>query len=334
MLWKIKKSQKNNCGQVGYVNIPYWNTGNVADIQCENSGNEKLDSSLDKLERSLSEDRRKFKMDDFFANSSLWDIVLEYINYLDIDLANSLINKTKFARNVKLLNSFKNLFSYTLNLEYVESESFKNRLEEIKTSVQNYSSNAKCAIDLKDKIHIDAALIQQFILSNSMFRIQHKEFYFSDIAFSEAFKNSLVSKEDFKNFFPLDFEGNKKEYVFVQSLLEFNNALSHLVMAVCKERKAAQQQNTKNAMNHFYRATLDNYKIIIRFSMRKVRNNKHIQKSFLSIRENEFLFLGEDVENKKFKFYNPNKEKLQLEEMDILNAYKTLFTTIKDEVSI
>lgn len=260
------------------------------------------------------------------------ELFIEHINYLEIDLANSLINKTKFSRNVKLLNSFKNLFSFALNPKYIEDGTFKDRLEQVKTSVQNYSSHAKNTISLKDKICIDTDLIQHFILSNSMFRTQYKEFYWSDIAFSEAFKNALVNKKDFKNYFPLKFKDEEGEidiYVFVQSLLEFHNALSHLIMAVCKECEATQQQNVKNAMNHLYRATLDNYKIIIRFSMHKVQNNEHIQKSFLSIRKGEFLLLGEDIKNKKFEFYNPNKGKPQLEEKDILNAYKILFEEIK-----
>lgn len=71
MFMKNQKSTKRDSyGKVNYVNIPYLNTGNVADIQCEKSGNKKLDSSLDKLEKSLSEDRKKFNMDDFFANPS------------------------------------------------------------------------------------------------------------------------------------------------------------------------------------------------------------------------------------------------------------------------
>lgn len=252
----------------------------------------------------------------------------EYIKYLEIDLANSLINKTKFARNVHLLNDFRNLFSYALNPKYVESEKFQQRKKDMTESVEEYCSNAKHIIELKGNIHIDAGLIQEIILSNGVFIKKHIEFYFSNIAFSDAFKKSLINKNDFKDYGLLNPKENKKEYVFVQSLLEFNNALSHLVMAVCKKHKETKEQNIKSAMHHFYRATLDNYKIIIRFSMHKAQFNEYIQ-SFLSIRKGEFFLLGKDIQNRKIDFYNPVKKRLE-QDKNILNAYKELFEAIRD----
>ena len=61
---------RGSCGKVNFVNIPYFNTGSVVDVQCEESGNEELDLLLDKLEKSLDEDCKKFKVDDFFANTN------------------------------------------------------------------------------------------------------------------------------------------------------------------------------------------------------------------------------------------------------------------------
>ena len=65
-----ENAKRDNCGKVNFVNIPYFNTGSVVDVQCKESGNKELDLSLDRLKKSLSEDRKKFKMDDFFASSS------------------------------------------------------------------------------------------------------------------------------------------------------------------------------------------------------------------------------------------------------------------------
>lgn len=57
--------------RINYINIPFLNTGSVADIQIKLEANEKLDKLLDKLEKSLIEDRQKFNMDEFFAKRSL-----------------------------------------------------------------------------------------------------------------------------------------------------------------------------------------------------------------------------------------------------------------------
>lgn len=47
----------------------------------------------------------------------------------------------------------------------------------------------------------------------------------------------------------------------------------------------------------------------------------------MSIRENEFLLLGEDLKNKKFNFYDPSLKTLR--KINILEAYKIIFEEIK-----
>ena len=61
------KSQRNSYGKVGIVNIPYLNTGSVADISCNQKEKEvELDKALQKLSDSLDKSYQKFKMDEFF----------------------------------------------------------------------------------------------------------------------------------------------------------------------------------------------------------------------------------------------------------------------------
>ncbi|EJE0173305.1 hypothetical protein M3L10_000268, partial [Campylobacter coli] len=115
---------------------------------------------------------------------------------------------------------------------------------------------------------------------------------------------------------------------FVQSLLEFNNALSHLIISISSDSEAIQQKNIHSAINHLYRATLDNYKIIIRFTIGKI-SNEDIVTSFLSIRKQEFLLLGQDLKDKNINFYSPNNKKY--EEKNIIQAYQELYKAI-DEI--
>ena len=67
---ETKELKRDSGSKIGYINIPYLNTGSVADIQIGESNNKKLDALLDKLENDLSNDRIEFKMDDFFAKSN------------------------------------------------------------------------------------------------------------------------------------------------------------------------------------------------------------------------------------------------------------------------
>ncbi|EIL6670461.1 hypothetical protein NB024_001440, partial [Campylobacter coli] len=134
-------------------------------------------------------------------------------------------------------------------------------------------------------------------------------------------KDFLPQQDDSEN-------GNIEEKVFVQSLLEFNNALSHLIISISSDSEAIQQKNIHSAINHLYRATLDNYKIIIRFTIGKI-SNEDIVTSFLSIRKQEFLLLGQDLKDKNINFYSPNNKKY--EEKNIIQAYQELYKAI-DEI--
>ncbi|MCV3419259.1 hypothetical protein L8V92_08315 [Campylobacter lari] len=262
---------------------------------------------------------------------SFENILKEYIKYIEIDLANSLINKTKFSRNVVILNNIKNIFLFALNSLYVESEDFTQRLKKLKNKVSDFQLKADNKIHFNNLL-IDLELIKKYIVSNSQFKNTCKEFYNSNIAFTEALTKH-INKEEIKDLIlQQDDKDDKddeddKEKVFVQSLLEFNNALSHLIISFSSKSEIIQNKNFNSAINHLYRATLDNYKIIIRFIMQKI-NNEGINKSFLSIREQEFLLLGEDLKNKKINFYNPESKKH--ENINLIQAYKKLYEILDD----
>lgn len=273
---------------------------------------------------------RNLKWMNFLQTQSFKNIFVEYIKYLEIDLANSLINKTKFARNVVFLNNIKNIFLNLLNPLYIESGEYQKRFENLKQQINKFQLEATNKIQINDELLVKLELIEKYIVSNSKFKIKCKEFYNSSKCFSDAFMN-YIDKKEFKDFLPQQDDsenGNIEEKVFVQSLLEFNNALSHLIISISSDSEAIQQKNIHSAINHLYRATLDNYKIIIRFTIGKI-SNEDIVTSFLSIRKQEFLLLGQDLKDKNINFYSPNNKKY--EEKNIIQAYQELYKAI-DEI--
>lgn len=272
---------------------------------------------------------RNLKWMNFLQTQSFKNILVEYVKYLEIDLANSLINKTKFARNVIFLNNIKNIFLNSLNPLYIESEEYEKRFENLKQQIDKFQLEATNKIHINNELLIELELIEKYIVSNSKFKIKCQEFYISSKYFSDAFM-SHIDKKEFKDFLSQQDNSddeNIEEKVFVQSLLEFNNALSHSIIAISSNSEAIQQKNIYSAINHLYRASLDNYKIIIRFTINKI-NNEEIIKSFLSIREQEFLLLGQDLKDKNIKFYNPNNK--NNEEKNIIQAYQELYKAINE----
>lgn len=253
------------------------------------------------------------------------DLFLLYSRYLEVDLANSLINKTRFSRNVQLLQIFKTIFFYSLRPEYIEDSTSKFERLKLQEAIDEYTGEVERKINFNIENKIDTEVIRVHIIGDSLLRRIIIDYYCSDNAFSDAFKSSLINKDEFKDFLPGELR--QGEHVFVQALLEFNNAISHLIVACCSNDKDMVKRNVKSAENHLYRATLDNYKIIIRFTIDRVKNNKEdILKSFLSIREQEFLLLGKDLKLKDINFYNSCERKDC--KAKIIEAYKTLYKDI------
>ncbi len=53
-------------------------------------------------------------------------IFASYIDYLNVDLAHSLIDKTKFSRNMNIFVFFRDIFLMLLNPAYVDSDEAEN----------------------------------------------------------------------------------------------------------------------------------------------------------------------------------------------------------------
>ncbi|WP_300795611.1 hypothetical protein [Helicobacter sp. UBA3407] len=252
----------------------------------------------------------------------LEELFFQYILYLNVDLANSLINKTKFSRNVNLLVSFRDIFLGLYNPEYNAEQD----LEKLKKAINVYNKNANTLAIQQENMRNKQEWIKH-IPQNEDLRKICVEYYHSNKKFSDACETSLINKDDFK-----DLISNAQQcessikHSFAQPLLEFNNALSHLAIFIYNSDINDKLQNVKKAQNHIYRATLDNYKMILRFTIPNLQNKENILQSFRSMREQEFLLLGENFLNKKINYCCPidNSPK----ELPIIAAYKELAKAI------
>lgn len=261
--------------------------------------------------------------------SYLEELFFQYTLYLNVDLANSLINKTKFSRNVNLLVSFRDIFLGLYNLEYITIDKAGQDLGKLEKAINAYNKNAS-TLTIQQEIMRDRQDLIKNVSRNEDLRRICVEYYHSNKKFSDAFETSLINKDDFKDLIsntqPQQCESNIK-HSFAQPLLEFNNALSHLAIFIYKGDINDQLQNIKKAQNHIYRAALDNYKMILRFTIPNLQNNKeNILQSFRSMREQEFLLLGENFLNKKINYCCPINNLSK--KLPIITAYRELVKTI------
>ncbi|WP_273214183.1 hypothetical protein [Helicobacter rodentium] len=261
--------------------------------------------------------------------SYLEGLFLQYALYLNVDLANSLINKTKFSRNVDLLVPFRDIFLGLYNPEYVAIDKAERDLGKLKKAINAYSKDASTLTIQQESMRNKQDLIKN-IAQNEDLRKICVEYYHSNKKFSDAFETSLINKNDFKDLIsntqPQQCESDIK-HSFAQPLLEFNNALSHLAIFIYKGDINDQLQNIKKAQNHIYRAALDNYKMILRFTIPNLQNNKeNILQSFRSMREQEFLLLGESFLNKKIDYRCPINNLSK--KLPIITAYRELVEAI------
>ncbi|SQC36402.1 Uncharacterised protein [Helicobacter fennelliae] len=254
----------------------------------------------------------------------LEELFFQYICYLNVDLANSLINKEKYSRNINFLVPFRDIFLGLYNPKYIAEQD----LEKLKTAINVYSKNVSTLLAIRQENMRNKQELIKHILQNEDLRKICAEYYHSNKKFSDAFETSLINKDDFKDLISnaQQCESNIK-HSFVQPLLEFNNALSHLAIFIYNGDKDDKLQNIEKAQNHIYRATLDNYKMILRFTIPNLQDNKeNILKSFYSMREQEFLLLGESFIDKRIDYLCPIEKNIR--KLPIITAYKELVKII------
>lgn len=111
------------------------------------------------------------------------------------------------------------------------------------------------------------------------------------------FKEFFISYENLHSHYESDYE------IFKDLLIEFNNTLSHILLAIinCYDNSSnikeidsnIDMKNIERAKSHLHRGALDGYKEIVILNRDIVMNNRNIFNSYITIREIEALKIGE-----------------------------------------
>lgn len=248
-------------------------------------------------------------------------LFFQYARYLKYELANSLQQNTHYAREANILIIFRDAFYFLITSHKQMNDTLKkDLLANIAENINTYIRKCPKYIDLEcEKILESDFDIMSLIDEN----------------FKDILTSYFISCEEFK----MKFDRIKKKYttdnfykhkgrsVLLQSLLEFNNALSHLAIVFYNGKDS--DGNIQKAESHLYRGCLDNYKMLIRFTL-PICKNLDIDTTFNKIRKQEFLLLGKKINNKNTQYIDPITKKK--ESITIANAYKELSTAIFQKI--
>ncbi|AJC92522.1 hypothetical protein CSUB8523_1009 [Campylobacter subantarcticus LMG 24377] len=260
-----------------------------------------------------------------------------YVKYLQIDLTNSLLNSNSCYRNIDIIIILKDVFNMLYQSDEIlekKKDKIDNLLKEIRKLIEEYDSLKeikKADLDFQ-KIEIcDDKLIADILEDEELIEL-NAHFMKANRIFRNYFNGKYIEEKVLEKF------SNKSQtyecYLFIQPLLEANNALSHLAIYIYNNgEKENELKNIDKAKSHLYRGAIDYYKMFIRFSIEKSKINKdNIFASFCSIRKQEFLSLGKNLMEKDIKLINPETGN---EEMRcIFEAYRKLFVEIKNDLDL
>jgi hypothetical protein len=153
--------------------------------------------------------------------------------------------------------------------------------------------------DILDLFINDSAIKNYNFLFDAMAMLQrhgsaYRDFYMQELKAKKVKKNI----EDY----------HKLKTILTQGLIEFSNALSHMTYTVLYN--SDDDNNIKKALTHIHRATLDNYKELIK----NLELDDDCKKKLVKLRIAEFNSLGKDTTTK-------TKE-------DIIDDYKEVVTCL------
>jgi len=255
-----------------------------------------------------------------------------YSKFLSVDLSVSLLDKKDkyFGRNITLIVLFQDLLILLLGTKEIEGTDVENDrkilFNKLNLILQPYlEKNAEHLCTLKH------GNIAQTLSGNS--------FYFdklNDTFNTELLNNYYMSYKDFVSYsskVKMDEDVRKKfelynsdNIILVQSILEFNNALSHIVASLYNNDNDA-LNNIGKATSHLYRGTLDHYKMLIRlvFMDSEKSIKTEIMDDFKELRHKEFEYLGLKVQDKDIDCDG--------KPVSILSCYKEMFSRMMMNVA-
>jgi len=227
-----------------------------------------------------------------------------YADFTKIDAISSLHNN---GRHRDLIFFYFKLFTAIVEKNESKQKELISRISEIQISY--VKENKSLSVDIYDMPYsFNSGGSQEvvFDFSEAFSNFYHAYFLYdkhrrllSDDDFKKLYLKNIsdfhsrffnVSNEDIINIISsnVDTEHLYDGTILKQSLMEFNNAISHLCS--CFIGKADKAPNTSRAMTHINRGALDFYKAIIR-DLNFVNRNINLEK-LKDIRKNEFQSIG------------------------------------------
>lgn len=206
-----------------------------------------------------------------------------YCNFFNSDIEASVVSD----RNFEIINAFFISLDVLINndISTENTKEYLNNLHKIVEIENEMYSNLK----IYDCDSINT--LQRTKKIQAIFEITINNF----IIFSEAYQ--MVH-----NAFNSTIDSNEIDYrIFQDLLVEFNNALSHILTAIVSDSVEVIGSNTKRANTHLLRGTLDSYKEVIGLNSELVLNstksyynlgNKSLYEYYLSLREMEATSIG------------------------------------------
>lgn len=190
---------------------------------------------------------------------SLSGFFKHYIEFVEVELYNSLTEKS-IGRCEGVLYEFLKVIHAILikeNINDGDEKLFGKMIEVFK----EYQAESIIKSAHRLKIDLKYQDIGSFIDDNF---IELLDVFFVAINDFRQILPKIPLSEDIKLTFNIV---DGKAPTFTQALLEFNNALAHIAVAMYHKDKQDTKANIKKAKAHLYRGSLDCYKMLIRFCL-------------------------------------------------------------------
>lgn len=231
-----------------------------------------------------------------------------YVDFFNTDLEAAIIEE----RDFRIIELFRQTMMYLMDPKF--------RVADIK----------KLTNDIKNILNEEKKYFNKILLYQ-----EHDTAFYEPIDKFNYISSSCVEFIEAYAIVSESFNSGDKSYeyrIFQDLLVEFNNALAHLLIALCtneksgKEAKDLIQSNLDKSCAHFYRGALDSYKEVTKLNQLKVRRDitKYpilgdvtLEDYYLSVRTLEGQNIGGKVNNKN----------------TILNSYKTMATVLINDFS-
>jgi hypothetical protein len=209
-----------------------------------------------------------------------------YCIFFNTDLESAILD----GRNFIIIDIFR------ISLSYIISNDIK--AKDISDLVKDLQMMVKDEVDIYSLINITKCDFYSVITIREVFVKSLS--YFKDYFLAYDLLYDVFIAEGGDEFEPLE------DRKFQDILVEFNNALSHLLTSFTHDKNSlVVEANIDKANTHLYRGTLDAYKEIISKNSMVIENNQHkkienktFKKFYIELRELEANNIGK-TENEK-----------------------------------